>query len=280
MRKCGWRSKKELAQLIPVNVLRKPGSHRSSTVPVWEAPNLAAAQVTLATHWIALNRALRKFLIHTPIRQACFFGNSIQETQWLSDMRESGGRSPTLHAGWYGRGFLQLTNPNGNINGGNNNYYKYFMFLGRNPVVPPTTLEVGWRDQVATDPHHAAHSASAYWVWPEKCSPSSLHPTLPKVGDASKYADEAMNDINQRNATPTTHNGVKIWYFNQSFTNCAAAVNYPASVGRTPPDMNGLVDRSTAFTNALVVLLDVPLFQDAQNQQQAMPENFIRRVLS
>jgi hypothetical protein len=279
MRRCGWRSKRELAQLIPVNILRKPGSHRSSAVPAWEAPNLARAQAMLATHATDLNLALRKFLISTPIRQACFFGNAVQETQWLSDMRESSGRDPTLHAGWYGRGFLQLTNPNGNINGGDNNYYKYFKFIGRLPAVPPTVLENGWRDQIASSSRHAAQSSAAYWIWPGKCEPTARHPNLPSVGNTNKYADGAENDLNQRNSTPTVRNGVKTWYYNQSFTNCAAAVNYPASTGQSPPNMNGLVDRSTAFINALVVLLDVSVFQDVQSQPQKIPENFVRRTL-
>lgn len=279
MRRCGWRSKRELAQLIPVDILRKPGSHSSTSVPMWEAPNLARAQALLATHATDLNLALRKFLITTPIRQACFFGNAVQETQWLSDMRESGGRDPALHAGWYGRGFLQLTNPNGNINGGDNNYYKYFKFIGRSPVVPPTALENGWREQIALSSHHAAQSSAAYWIWLGKCEPSVRNPNLPSVGNASKYADGAEDDVNQRNSTPTTRHGVKIWYYNQSLANCATAVNYPSTTGQSPPNMNGLVDRSTAFVNALVVLLDVSVFQDAQGQQKATPENFTRRTL-
>jgi hypothetical protein len=70
-----------------------------------------------------------------------------------------------------------------------------------------------------------------------------------------------------------------VWYYNQSFTNCAAAVNYPGTVGQNPPNMNGLIDRSTAFVNALVVLADVPIFPDALGVDQAAPENFIRQIV-
>lgn len=35
-----------------------------------------------------------------------------------------------LYGGWFGWGFLQLINFNGNMGGGNNNYYKYFKFIG------------------------------------------------------------------------------------------------------------------------------------------------------
>lgn len=279
MRQCGWRSPRELAQLIPAHVLRKPGSHRSPSAAVWESPSLAPAQRLLSAHAQALNRALRKYLISTPIRQACFFGNATQETQWLSHMKENNGRTPSLHAGWYGRGFLQLTNPQGNINGGNNNYYKYFRFLGRQPGVPPGTIEVGWRDAVADDPHHAADSAAAYWVWPDKSLPSARSPALPLVGNTNEYADLAADDLNIRNVAATSQHGNKAWYYNQSFTNCAAAVNYPATVGQNPPNMNGLIDRSTAFTNALTVLMDVERFQDLHGMSQPVPDDFTKRVL-
>ena len=129
-RKCGWRSKNELLQLIPDHVIRKPGSHNSPSNGVWEQPNIATASNFLDRHRIELCKSLRKFSIETPMRQACFFGNATQETGWFKDLRESGGLNPSLHLGWYGRGFLQLTNKDGNIAGGNNNYYKYFRFLG------------------------------------------------------------------------------------------------------------------------------------------------------
>ncbi|RIX73250.1 M23 family metallopeptidase [Acidovorax cavernicola] len=280
MRKCGWRSKKELAQLIPMNVIRKPGSHRSAVPAVWESPGLRAAQALLETHAAELNFALRKYLISTPIRQACFFANATQETQWFSQLQESNGRSPTLHAGWYGRGFLQLTNPNGNINGGNNNYYKYFRFIGKNPVAPPSSSEILWRDEIGNDARHAAQSAGAYWIWPGKVAPNPRNPGLPTVGNTNRYADLAGVDQNQRNLASVSQGGSKVWYYNQSFVNCAAAVNYPATVGQSPPNMNGLIDRSTAFTNALIVLLDVVYFQNAQGHTQNVPENFSRRLAS
>ncbi|GAA0771432.1 hypothetical protein LRH25_14415 [Ideonella azotifigens] len=277
-RRCGWRSQRELLQLVPQNIIRKPGSHNSPSQGHWESPPIGPANTLLSTHATELNKALRKFCIDTPIRQACFFGNAVQETQWFRFLRESNGTQATLHSGWYGRGYLQLTNPNGAINGGNNNYYKYFRFLGHSPVTPPGAQEITWRDSIGTDAYHAAHSAGAYWVWPNKSVPTAQTPNRPQVDSANKYAD--VTAANQRRTIATTAAGNKSWYYNQSFTNCAAAVNYPATVTQNPPDMNGLVDRSTAFANALMVLDDMATFPDAQGTPQRIPADFVRRTVT
>ncbi|MDU4256119.1 M23 family metallopeptidase [Pseudomonas sp.] len=112
---CGWLSPNELTQLIPKNVIRKPGSHNSPSQGVWEQPNITASLNFIKIHSLEINRTLQKFLINTPIRQACFFGNSTQETSWFRYLKEANGSNPSLHSGWYGRGLLQLTNAHGNL---------------------------------------------------------------------------------------------------------------------------------------------------------------------
>jgi hydroxyethylthiazole kinase len=276
-RKCGWLAKKEFIQLIPLNIIRKPGSHNSKTNAFWESPNIKPAKYLILITSSNLNTALRKFTINTPIRLACFFGNATQETIWFSALLENHGKSPDLHQGWYGRGFLQLTSPNGNINNGNNNYYKYFKFSGKNPMTPPRPTEISWRNEIGDSPYHAAHSACAYWVWENK-SVENLEKGTPQVDNTNKYADTPNKNI--RNVISTENNGEKIWYYNQSFTNCATAVNYPASTGRNPPNMNGLVDRSTAFINALMVLSENPIFDNGKQGYTPVPENFSRRKIS
>ncbi|RQO46620.1 hypothetical protein DBV14_22025 [Variovorax sp. KBW07] len=274
-RMCGWLGKRELAQLIPANIIRKPGSHNSNSTASWESPNIGAAQNFLSIHAVELNLSLRKFLINTPLRQACFFGNSTQETQWFRYLKEGNGGNSALHQGWYGRGFLQLTNPNGDINSGNNNYYKYFKFLGRVPTHPPGNQEIIWRDEIGADSHHAAHSACAYWVWNNKSAPDATNLNRPQVDNVNKYAD-ALNN-NQRKTISTGINGVKTWYYNQSFTNCATAVNFPGATGQNPPNMNGLVDRSVAFSNALMVLTENPAFETAQQGYASQPECYVQQ---
>ncbi|MDR5777667.1 MULTISPECIES: M23 family metallopeptidase [unclassified Caballeronia] len=275
-RKCGWLSKREILQLIPSFVIRKPGSHSSMNPGVWEQPSLGFAASLLENFGVSLNNSMRKFKLDTPLRRACFIGNATQETGWFHYLTE-GNRSDNatdLHNGWFGRGFLQLTNPGGNMGSGNNNYYKYFKFIGRNPTLPPGPQELLWRNEIGRDAFHASHSAGAYWVWPNKSAPTAHNLSLPQVDSANKYAD--LPAVNERR-TINTNSGIKVWYYNQSFTNCATAVNYPGATGRIPPNMNGLVDRSTSFVNALVVLTDVTLFKGQNQEDVSWPENFERR---
>ncbi|CAD9218459.1 conserved hypothetical protein [Burkholderia cenocepacia] len=277
-RKCGWLSKKEMLQLIPDRVIRKPGSHNSPSQGVWESPNPDYASSLLDRFGLGLNNSMRKFKLDTPGRQACFIANATQETGWFRYLTE-GNRNDSatdLHNSWFGRGFLQLTNPNGNMGGGNNNYYKYFKFIGRNPSLPPGEQELRWRNEIARDVCHASHSAGAYWVWSGKSMPTANNPSRPRVDSANKYADEM--GVNERRAI-RTNAGVKVWYYNQSFANCAAAVNYPGATGKNPPNMNGLVDRSTSFTNALMVLTDIAVFKGPNQEDLTWPENFTRRKL-
>ncbi|RQQ21930.1 hypothetical protein DF163_30945 [Burkholderia stagnalis] len=275
-RKCAWLSKREMLQLIPEFVIRKPGSHNSITQGVWERPKLEFASSLLDRFGSDLNNSMRKFKIDTPSRQACFIANATQETGWFRYLTE-GNRSDNatdLHNGWFGRGFLQLTNPDGNMGDGNNNYYKYFKFLGRHPSLPPGRQELQWRNEVGKDVYHASHSACAYWVWSDKSTPTASRPSRPQVDSANKYAD--VMGVNERRII-RTNSGIKVWYYNQSFTNCAAAVNYPGATGRNPPNMNGLVDRSTSLTNALMVLADIAIFKGPNHEDLMWPENFTRR---
>ncbi|MBD9503195.1 M23 family metallopeptidase [Pseudomonas sp. PDM17] len=275
-KRCGWLSLNELTQLIPKYIIRKPGSNNSQSQGVWEQPNITASITFIKTHSLEINRSLQKFLINTPSRQACFFGNSTQETSWFRYLKESNGSNPTLHSGWYGRGLLQLTNPNGNLGSGNNNYYRYFRFSGKSPSIPPTPSELIWRNEIGELSRQACDSAGAYWVWPDKSGPTINNPSLPQVGNTNRFADVAAQ--NKRRQIQT-NSGLKTWYYNQSFTNTATAVNYPAATGSASPNMNGLVDRSTAYTNAIIVLSDTPRFEAPNGSYIDTPEDFQRRVL-
>ncbi|WP_019562386.1 M23 family metallopeptidase, partial [Caldimonas manganoxidans] len=125
MRRCGWRSEQELVQLVPSHAMRTTKRDRQRVV-LWE--EVADVKTTrnrrpiLPLHRIALNKMLRIYGIDTPLRQACFFGNSIQETGWLQRLSELQGES-LWYAPWYGRGFLQLTGPG--------NYCEYWRWRGR-----------------------------------------------------------------------------------------------------------------------------------------------------
>ncbi|WP_082079413.1 hypothetical protein [Cupriavidus basilensis] len=274
-RKCSWLAKREIYQLVPAKIVRKPGSHNFPSQSYFETVPLNRPFIN--KHYTELNNALRKYLITSSIRQACFFGNSTQETGWFRDLRESGGATPNLHAGWYGRGFLQLTNPNGNLNGGNNNYYKYFKFMGRHPETPANVQEIAWRDELGVNSFHASQSAGAYWIWSKKSAPTEQNPNRPQVDSANTYADDVAIVMGNQRRTVNTDHGPKIWYYNQLFTNCATAVNYPGATGQNPPNMNGLIDRSTSFANAVVILCDGHPFPAQDGAQNLTPEIFERR---
>jgi hypothetical protein len=101
-------------------------SLRKASTWQWESISLPNAGIILdgssteaLTRRNDLNKALRKFLVVTPARLACFFGNATQETQWYQKFHEA---SPYWYKPWDGRGFLQLTHAS--------NYIKYWEFKG------------------------------------------------------------------------------------------------------------------------------------------------------
>src|SRR5262249_12987058 len=103
-RRCGWLSSSEFKQLLPTEVLREAGAHGLYFEDV--AYSRRRSDVANA-HRIPLNCALRKYTISTPQRVATFFGNSLQETQWLEKLHEN--NRDEWYYPWDGRGFLQLT---------------------------------------------------------------------------------------------------------------------------------------------------------------------------
>ena len=256
-KKCGWLSKSELLQLIPVNVIRQQGTKR-----IWEQPMTGAASRLLDGNKVELNRTLRKYLILSPHRQAAFFGNAAQETGWFGSLVEGG--TPAVHHGWHGRGFLQLTNPFGDLNNGNNNYFNYWRFRGR----VPSSTNIGWRESLSTNPDDATQSAGAYWVWPQPLPSPHAHEAAPFFAD--------QNAPNIRTVV-ATNRGPRVCYTNESFRKVSACVNRPGSVYGSNPNFNGMSDRYSTFSNAQVVLCDAPNFPNASGQGCLFPEEFERR---
>jgi hypothetical protein len=290
MRGCGWLSRKEMLQLLPTNSLRKvTDSLTKATTWMWESVGLSGASAVLdSTNPSAnerraeLNKSLRKFLVGTPIRLACFFGNATQETQWFSKFHEG---SPYWYKPWDGRGFLQLTHAD--------NYIKYWDFRNiavsqdaRNSLAthassaqtnrhggmtdPTNSLSdsatgisndvINLRNSVGTDNVHIANTAGAYWAWSK----------------ASKAADGYSIDYTNTLKTVTTNVGAKRYYENTPFGKVAATVNVGA------PSSNfasiwGVQARFMAFANAQVILLDTPVFPQVDGTSHSTPQDFIVR---
>jgi hypothetical protein len=285
-RKCQWLSAFEFKQLVPKFAMRRHGG-----VYLWEPvqTNLSAANSVAAMQRVSLNKMARKFGISSPMRLASFFGNAIQETQWLGLIAEGSG-STLWYAPWYGRGFLQLTNPE--------NYTNYWLFRGRQiPAALKAALTLaystiahvqpasarsnagladahfptltpqmrGWRDEVrgiaaanSNDSTHApADSAGYYWA---------------KLRMAT-YAD--VDHVLERVAV-ATNQGTRVYYRSPSFWRASAAVNLPNAIGNQYSlALNGFDARCVAYAYSLAVLSET-LFPSAGVALE-FPENYVPR---
>lgn len=280
-RKCGWLSRNEMVQLLPANSLRQDGNRW-----FWEGVQLSGAAGLLADGDAAagerratLNIALRKYCIVTPVRLACFFGNTTQETQWFQKFHEN---SPYWYKPWDGRGFLQLTHAD--------NYIKYWDFRGAAiPATIQTSLRnhtalanvnrnhgmtdptnslrdsstgipqsvIDQRNSVGIDANERAQSAGVYWAW----------------SGASEQADGYLTNSTNTMISKTTTSGLKNYYENGAFGNVAATVN----LGTPSSNFSriwGVQARFMAFANAQVILLENPLFPQGNGTSGGIPENF------
>lgn len=260
LRNCGWLSFCEMKQIVPSHALRQSGRDRF----VWEAinTNLRTPGSILSNQISNLNSSMRKYCINTPFRISCFLGNAIQETGWLSTLHEGNG-SNLWYAPWYGRGFLQLTNPE--------NYLNYFKYIGK--VVqdqlkrslvnsyaliaaqPPAnrsnaTLQdrhfptlptefIGLRSEISDSQGTlAADSAGFYWV----------------KNKMAKYADE--EHVLER-VSVNSNLGIKYYYRSPSFWKASAAVNLPGRIGSLyHRSLNGFDSRCCAYGVAIAILTE------------------------
>jgi hypothetical protein len=247
-RKCGWLSDREYIQMFPPTALRSVGRGQ------WVSEGVSPSRETIAGYGPELNKAMRKFGITSPLRQAAFLGNAMQETQWFSLLTE-GTNTPPRYAPWIGRGFLQLTWPD--------NYIKYWRFCGRrvdqdlaerlheaahtadvtrsnsalmavDSTVPVSVQE--WRRLTGTDKSDATNSAGAYWAW----------------SGATRYADmQPVLRLETRLVGMTS----KPYYSCESFGQVAATVN----VGHPSNSFSGIYGlqaRFQGYTSALMALTD------------------------
>lgn len=262
LRNCSWLSFFEMKQIVPSHALRQSGRNRYA----WEAinTNLRESGSILSNQISNLNYAMRKYCINTSFRIACFLGNAIQETGWLSTLHEGNG-SNLWYAPWYGRGFLQLTNPD--------NYLNYFKYIGKTVQEPLRQILVNTYASIAAQPpgnrsnatlqdRHfptlstefielrndvsnsdsssilAADSAGFYWV----------------KNKMAKYADK--EHVLER-VSVNSNAGVKYYYRSPSFWEASAAVNLPGRIGSLyHRSLNGFDSRCCAYGVAIAVLTE------------------------
>ena len=289
-RKSGWLTRSEFFQLRPSHTLRQDKKGM-----LWEkvSPWTAGNKVLLPDRYLLpLNQMMRKYGIVSGKRQAAFFGNSIQETIWMRTLEESGG--PTLwYAPWFGRGFLQLTNPS--------NYVAYWRWRGR-PVsdslalalkaaydricaLPPlkrgnadlqdsnfpglNAQHLKWREDVqgsldaeVSNEQLLAPTDSAGFYWTQLKMPL--------------YAD--AEHVMERVVFPTTA-GEKVLYRSPAFWKASAAVNLPASIHNLySRALNGFEGRCSAYGVAMAVLTEVPLPTTDGGRAQVFPDMYERAL--
>jgi hypothetical protein len=265
MRQCMWLSEGEMQQLLPMYIVRQDGHGKF----YWEPVNHDDKTDSLIKAYRAsLNRTLRQYGINTPLRTAASFAQATVESARFTSLKEGGQHPPSVHQGWHGRGFLQLTAPNGNLNLGNNNYYHYCRRRGRLPQNVPLEQRLRWRENVAIDPDDAAQSAGFCWV-KTQFSARSEH----AAETALEYSDQASPNVR---ISATVAHGEHSYYRNETARRTAAMVNVPGAVYGTHT-INSLSDRYCAYVNALVVLVDMPTFPDAHGFAGERPEHFQRR---
>ena len=261
MKKVGWLSEAEMRQLIPEKIVRGKGAGLKG--PFFYERNESKAGNLIGKNVWALNKMMRKFGINTPHRMAAFAGNSIPETGWWSDFNESHG-AEKKYAPWYGRGFLQLTNPDGKFTD-DSNYAKYFRFIGHTTKnIPPENLRA-WRENLSKIKYEAAESAGAYWAWMQ----------------ANKEADDISP--NQRitltlDAESQVNPGSSVTiYENKAFRRVSCLINLPSKIDHSDPPLNGLTDRYSAYAVAQLVLLDTAQFPQSNEALSFAPESFASR---
>ncbi|WP_416051100.1 hypothetical protein [Cupriavidus basilensis] len=263
-RKCEWFGNPELKKMFPPTTLRKLPTSQ------WDSEPVHPQMVTVDEFGIELNKAMRKFGIGTALRQAAFFGNATQETQWFRLLAE-GSPQNQRYFPWFGRGFLQLTWPD--------NYIKYWRFRGwqvnqaladrlhdaarasdqarNNAALVAAEAYVpahmkDWRRFVAIRAFDAADSAGVYWAWSGAALPADQPPVL-------------QRETKQVGNTP------KPFYSSEPFGRVAATVNvgHPSSNFSA---INGLQARYQAYTAALVTLTDGIQFPGADGTLKDLPD--------
>lgn len=280
-RRCGWLSFAEMKQIVPSHALRQAGRNRFA----WEAinTNLRESGSVLSSQISKLNFSMRKYCINSPFRISCFLGNAIQETGWLSTLHEGNG-SNLWYAPWYGRGFLQLTNPE--------NYLNYFKYIGKAVQEPLKRSLVNAYSSIAAQPpanrsnaalqdHHfptlseefielrnevsdsrsilAADSAGFYWV----------------KNKMAKYADE--EHVLER-VSVNSNSGTKYYYRSPSFWKASAAVNLPGRIGTLyHRSLNGFDSRCCAYGVSIAILTENKLPNASGDLILDFPEGYKHR---
>ncbi|WP_250509375.1 hypothetical protein [Caballeronia sp. GACF4] len=274
-RKCAWLSEKEFKQLVPSFTVRKHGGQT-----LWElVPGTFTSGNIFKNQRVVLNRMMCTYGINTPLRMASFFGNAIQESQWLQ-LLEEGSPTTQRYYPWFGRGFLQLTWAS--------NYLDYWDFHGRASQIPSAVrVQLLTAQQAADRPR-----SNDVWQATETALTPDMHKwranvSLPDQSDAAlsagfywvklrmaRYADEPH--VLERVGL-TANRRAHSYYRSASFWKASASVNLPGAIDSLYSiRLNGFEARCMAYNVALAVLSEVK-FPIAPGQAADAPDYDILR---
>ncbi|WP_167354147.1 hypothetical protein [Caballeronia fortuita] len=246
-RKCGWLSEIEFKQLVPSFAIP-----RHSGQMLWEqVPGNFVDKGIFRQQRGPLNRMMLTYGINTPLRMASFFGNAIQESQWLQ-LLEEGSPTAQRYYPWHGRGFLQLTWAS--------NYLNYWDFQGSGSQIPAAI-----RAKLLDAQKEADHSRSnAAWRSSEAALTRDMlswrdKPSTPRGADAAlsagyywvslgmaRYADRP-HVLEQ--VTITAGGRAHNYYRSESFWKVSASVNLPGAIDSLySVRLNGFEARCMAYT--------------------------------
>ena len=251
--------------MVPTHILRYwRGGSPPQTRHYWESVGFNQAKETFVTQQLPfLNRMMRKFAINNAERQASFFGNAIQETIWLAAIRE--GNGPNLwYAPWFGRGFLQLTNPE--------NYINYWRWLGREiPEALKTALVHAYQQCSAATPRTNAFLRDTHFpeltpqmiAWRDAVGEATAIDATGSAGfywaklSMARYADQP-HVLERVSVDATiggvTHTEIRCYYRSPAFWRNSASVNLPGVINNLYSlALNGFADRCCAYGQVLAV---------------------------
>ncbi|MGY3041063.1 putative chitinase [Rhodanobacter sp. TND4EL1] len=200
----GWLSLNELALTMPCHMFYSGTStHKANTQGLVNTLSLATAKTRLSQHFTALNKTMRKYVITTGSRQACFLSQVLLETaqwrnqppnrvllqEWFFGQYSSANPATQYYTAFFGRGIMQLTWAGNYRDYGNyrstqtlpNHTGPYVERLSSaSPRITATSrhysaspsdggAQFQWAprydpDIIATDPYNACDSGGYYWV--------------------------------------------------------------------------------------------------------------------
>lgn len=292
-RKSAWLSNEEFRQLQPSHAIRT-GVQNGHPAVLWEQlnPMSSSSSGVPVRNRVPLNKMARKYGVNTCYRMAAFFGNALQETAWISRLSELGG-STLWYAPWYGRGFLQLTNPD--------NFSNYWAWRGRGvpenlrsalvaaysaiaQITPASTRSNATLQDAnfpALTPQMLTWRADVQGAGAQDPTPEQLLAPSDSAGfywvklKMAQYADEAH--VLERRAV-TTSQGQKVYYRSPAFWRASAAVNLPGALNNTySAALNGFDSRCSGYGVILAVLTETRFPSHQASVTLNYPEGYTPR---